>query len=244
MDLTHEYPVLADDAPIPLEDYAFVSAARADGISLADVLAHRNIDGRQWRRGQTYWDARLEAEPLSALEQRLLTLQAEARESWRRPLPPLEDDLRSWLDFQRSLAAGPEALARLDELGIVIGDLSRLQAVWQQRLQADHALAERARAIASQPPQPVDMTPVARPCLAKTAASVPPTAALERATPAGAHPPGLSVAMPDPMDVTVEDDAKPRESALPFDRSDSTAPVGKVVDAASLPRALPFKPQH
>src|SRR5690606_5262427 len=87
------------DAPVSLEDYAFVSAAVSDGLPPEDALAHRGVDPNAWARAELYWLDRLIDDVASGTGELTLALgelSARARTHWARPVPPLDDDLRSW----------------------------------------------------------------------------------------------------------------------------------------------------
>jgi hypothetical protein len=77
---------------------------------------------------------------------------ADARRRWDRPLPPLDEDLRAWLDFERTLALETEPDKFLSRMRMRPADIPRLQALWAERLHADPALSAQALAILSEEP--------------------------------------------------------------------------------------------
>jgi hypothetical protein len=152
---------------ISFEDYAFVSAGVADGLELAVLLRHLEVDPEVWRLGEQIWRERLRQDDSieGGLHERLANEQEHARELWSRPIPPLDDDLDAWIDFQRHLLEQPNPLAHLEQLGITFGDLARLATLWQGRIHQDRTLLERMAKRLTEPPADVRIAPLPPPRL-------------------------------------------------------------------------------
>ncbi len=148
---------------VGLAQYATITAGLADGLPLADMLGFARVEPRAWARAEAAWEARLldnlEADgPLAdALDERF----AEALGRWQRPLPPLDADLRAWLDFQRAWAHEEDSDAFLARQGMHAADLIRLRTLWNERLRDDAALRTEAVSIlAGNPGEPPVPAPV------------------------------------------------------------------------------------
>ena len=151
-----------DDGPvIELKDYAFVSAGLADGLMLEELLGYLELDERTWQRADADWQRRLLADLRIGmrLNLELDELQREARKIWHRPIPPLDDDLRSWLDFQRGLGSQEEPAAYLASIPLRPGEVGALSQRWAARMAAEPTLMAQAGAILAEPPRPVDIPP-------------------------------------------------------------------------------------
>jgi hypothetical protein len=141
---------------VPLSVYAAVRGYTAEGVPLAESLAHAAIAPEAWPAVEAAWSARL-AE--SAHEDLSLILacdehRARAEAHVERPLPPLDEDLRAWLDVFRAFTAAADPLAFLAERRLVEVDLFRLLALWQARSAADQALREEHARLLGEPAGP------------------------------------------------------------------------------------------
>ncbi|HHH26861.1 MAG TPA: hypothetical protein ENK57_00710 [Polyangiaceae bacterium] len=163
-----------NEPPISLEDYAFVSAGTSDGIDLDALLAHRQLDPSSWPWAEMYWLERLMDDLIEGggeLSLRMGELQAEARKSWDRRLPPLDEDLRAWVDWSRELAAQPDPAAWLEDQGLRPLDLLKLQQIWAQRLSTDEAMQQEYAAMQQEPAEPVHVPKPPAPALPDTPAA-------------------------------------------------------------------------
>ncbi|MEM6788892.1 MAG: hypothetical protein AAF715_15330 [Myxococcota bacterium] len=172
----------ADEAappPMPLEDFAFISAGLSDGLPADELFARRGRDPRDWRKAEAYWLTALvdDLDPSSSSEApssapsstappsgvssaplpgtlsvRLGTLQARARRDWTRTVVPLEEDFEAWTGFFRHYAEQSNPVAWLGERGLVPDDLLRLQQTWAGRLLADESLRQKQAELMSRPP--------------------------------------------------------------------------------------------
>ena len=144
---------------VSLESYAFMTAGLADGLALDDLLEHQRLDPSAWDRADEAWgevlleDLEHEMELTFALDE----AQRKAREVWVRPIPPLDSDLRAWLDFLRGLGGLEDVMAHLAAIPLSASDLGRLQRQWAAKMTEDPALMETASAILATPAEPVEV---------------------------------------------------------------------------------------
>lgn len=242
-------------APLALEDYALACAALGDGVDEATVLAHVGVDARAWPELDERWAAELSAdEPLAA---RFSLALRRAQEQLVRTLEPLDRDVGSYacLLWHLSHAADREAL--LDSLGLVPGDLTRLEARWR----GDPSLAELSGGPHG-PLPPLRLGALALPPRARPRDAAPNADELPPATAAPLEltvrlAPGVSVstsstlpfAQPGvrPLAATVGPSSAKVADALPFAPSGSpsrTLAAGEVtsqIDLERLRNALPFE---
>lgn len=147
---------------VSLEQYALVIAGRDDDLPVEAVLSLAQVSAETWALAQEAWEERLlddlDADgPLAEDLQRRL---AEARRRWPRPLPPLDSDLRAWLDFDRAWAGEVDGDAFLTRHSMRRADMARLHDLWSARLHDQPDLQRRALTIlADEPGEP----PVPRP---------------------------------------------------------------------------------
>jgi hypothetical protein len=133
--------------------YAAVVAATGEGFPLEIVLEHLGISLQDWPAIDEAWADALaedvEAEgPLSGeLEAALLR----AQETYRRPIPPLDDDVSAWIRFFRAWTAAEDGDAFLAERGIQTTDVVRLQRAWSTRLEQEPALQKQVAALLGEP---------------------------------------------------------------------------------------------
>src|SRR5271170_6368030 len=139
---------------VSLAEYAAVLAGLAEGHQLGRVLAHEGIEPAHWPGAEEAWSDRLaeaagaEDDLQGAFDEHL----AVAQDRYGRRLPPLDENLRAFLDFRRrwSMDANPHAL--LERLGLRIGEVARLCRLWSKRLAADPALAAEELALLREEP--------------------------------------------------------------------------------------------
>lgn len=139
---------------VTLLQYATMLAGREDELPEPEILRLAGIDARTWRHAEPAWSQRI-LDDLGAggtLGDELARAMDEARARWSRPLPPLDEDLRAYLDFDRHFAEEPDGEAFLAARGMRSADTARLDALWRGRLAADAALRQKAVAILGEPP--------------------------------------------------------------------------------------------
>jgi hypothetical protein len=142
---------------VGLQQYATIVAGRADALPLADLLAVAGVPADVWPQAEEAWGERLigDLEADGSLAGELERAQSEARRRWARPLPPLDQNLRAWLDFERAWAAVEDGEAHLAGFGMHLADITRLQELWGERLHGDADLQREALVIlADEPGEP------------------------------------------------------------------------------------------
>jgi hypothetical protein len=142
---------------IPLSAYAAVLGYVIEGVPLAQSLDHAAISAEEWPRVDAAWSERLTESALGdgalieACDQHRFAVAAHVERS----LAPLDEDLRSWLDFFRGFTAAEDPLALLASCGLVEVDLFRLLSLWQGRASADKEVNEATAQILGELPGPV-----------------------------------------------------------------------------------------
>jgi hypothetical protein len=124
---------------------------------MRDVLALAAVPAEVWPRAEEAWGERLldDLEADGALSDALDASMVEAQKRWLRPLPPLDVDLRAWLDFERAWAFEVDGDAFLAERQMRPSDMTRLRALWSERQAQDPALQARALALLAEEPGPL-----------------------------------------------------------------------------------------
>lgn len=127
---------------VSLRHYATMTAGLADGIPREELLAHLQLDAVRWERAERLWNEHIldELEAGRSLSESLDALVAEARASFARPIPPLDAELRAWLDVQRAYALESDPLAFLARMGLRPSDMARLQSLWTARMKEEPSL--------------------------------------------------------------------------------------------------------
>lgn len=213
---------------VPLRSYAAVVAALSEGITLEDALASEGLDAPSWWAVDKAWNDRLlddaagDGDLVAAFDERLV----EARARFVRRVPPLDDDLRAWLDFFRAMSAASDPSAWLERFGLRLNDVFRLQTAWGERLAADERLRKQSEKILSAPP---GEPPVPKPERLRMAAAAPAPVAPKAAPP---RLPSLSAPLPSP--------GAPEEPAA--ERPPPVAPPPQVPVAPATPLAPPASP--
>lgn len=134
--------------------WAFVLAGVDAGLGLGDLLAHLDLGEEQWQLADEAFNESLlnDVEAGGTLSERLDEAMGEARTSWTRPVPPLDVELRAWLDFHRAWATEKDPIAFLEARRMRASDIHRLHAHWTARLAEDPALRAEALEILEAPP--------------------------------------------------------------------------------------------
>jgi hypothetical protein len=149
--------MLEIDVPIvPIELYAAVVAALGEGYPLAAVLEHEGLSLDAWETADEQWALRLQGSAegdlslFDALDRALVA----QRVRFSRALEPLDEDLDAFLAFQRHIVVAAQPTARLAAHGLSLGDWTRLQERWAERLVADADVRMRIAAALSSPDMP------------------------------------------------------------------------------------------
>jgi hypothetical protein len=147
---------------VTLAHYATFLAGRSDGLPLGDLVTLTGVQAAAWAKAEHAWGERLldDLEADGPLAEELRRGMIAAQRRWTRPLPPLDTDLRAYLDFKRAYALPVDAEGFLAARGMRPSDMIRLDALWSERLDQDTGLSSEAVAIlAEEPREPVTPAP-------------------------------------------------------------------------------------
>jgi hypothetical protein len=225
-----------------LSVYAAVKAYLREGVPLDHSLDHAGIPAAEWPAVEAGWVERLGE---SAAEGPTLidasdAHRAAARAHVERALPPLDEELKAWLDFFRAFTTADDPLCFLSAREMVEGDIFRVLDIWQARIAADPAVRDAAAALFAAEPGEVPVVragpPRLKPQTRRTRPVVsapPPPRAAHTVAPAIEAPAALRPAPKVPLGVTVASMPDLTKLPLPF------AKQGKepIVFEAAKPRA-------
>jgi hypothetical protein len=245
---------------VSLPQYAAVQAGLAEGLELDLILESEGIRAASWPEAEGAWSDALLVDlgrngPLHELFDRHL---AEAQDRYGRRIPPLDEELRPWLDFVRRWSIDPEPLALLTRLGLRPSDMIRLHRAWSRRLAGDPTLAKTAKDILETDPGELpaprpEPTVPARPAPARLAADAPAGKLSERGADSTAtgqdDEPRMFVALPhEPPEVALDAATPPgpkpgeQSPAPPPEALEETAPVTAPAVPRSPDAAAPHLP--
>ncbi|WP_170228838.1 hypothetical protein [Polyangium fumosum] len=139
-------------AGVALAQLAGVRAGLAAGWPLEDVLQNEGVDPARHAKAEAAWDERLAEDDAEELLHLFDTCQAEAAERYRRPIPPLDEELGAWLDFARHFAAQEEPVPWLAGFGLRLADVFTLHRLWSKRLMEEPSLREHAHRLLAATP--------------------------------------------------------------------------------------------
>jgi hypothetical protein len=142
---------------VTFEAWAFVLAGLGDGLPEDELLAHLGITEEHWHLANaTFQDDILDdVEAGGTLTEAFDEAMRAARTSWSRLIPPLDTDLRAWLDFYRAWTAAESPVNLLEAHGLRATDIHRLHHHWSGKLAKDEALRREALAILECPAGPM-----------------------------------------------------------------------------------------
>ncbi|WP_437875158.1 hypothetical protein [Sorangium sp. So ce513] len=149
-------PADPEIAGVALSAYASVLAYVAEGVPLEQCLDHAAIPAAAWPQVEAAWSARLaesameDGALIAACDEHRLAAQAHVD----RKVPPLDTELRAWLDFFRTFTASEDPLGFLEARGLGEGDVFRLLGVWHERIASDEGVRNEAIAILAAAPGP------------------------------------------------------------------------------------------
>lgn len=151
---------------VSLEQYATVIVGLEDRLPLGDLLVFTGLPRAAWPAAREGWEARVVADLAAggALAEELEAAKVRALLGWPRPLPPLDEDLRAYLDFERAFAEAEDPEAFLANLGLSAADPLRLFGIWSPRLAAPDVAEQAVRVLAEPRGEVATIRPVA-PCL-------------------------------------------------------------------------------
>lgn len=142
---------------VPLSVYAAVLGYTTESVPLEMSLDHAALTAEEWPAVDAAWTARLaesamgDGALIEACDQHRFASEAHVERS----LPPLDEDLRSWLDFFRAFTAAEDPLGFLEIRRLVEVDLFRLLSLWQARSASEKTLQEATARILAEPPGPI-----------------------------------------------------------------------------------------
>jgi hypothetical protein len=142
---------------VTFEAWAFVLAGLGDGLPEDDLLAHLGITEERWHLANAAFQEDIldDVEIGGTLTEAFDEAMRAARESWSRPIPPLDTDLRAWLDFFGAWTAAESPVQLLEEHGLRAADIHRLHQHWSGKLAKDEELRSEALAILESPAGPM-----------------------------------------------------------------------------------------
>ena len=186
-------------ADLPVERYAGIRAALAEGHALEAVLAQEGVPAGRWPDiDLALTDALTKDEALfTAYCGRLV----EAEDHLDRKVEPLAADLGAWVGFVAALGT---SAGLLDRHGLRPTDVGRLQRKWQRRMEGDKALGKQAEQLASKPPPPPPKIEVDPPRLSPFPWTLPADAHMKHSAPAE-EPAASAPAEPGAPGVRVEE---------------------------------------
>jgi hypothetical protein len=142
---------------VTLEKYATISSGLCDKFPLEALLELEDVDPSAWHDAEDAWQERLmedvDQDGTLSLEFDYYFLQAQDR--FRRPVPPLDEHLQSWLDYFRHWSAHPNQLALLRQHELKVSDITRLHRFWSGKMSEDPRLQQQAQQILSAEPGPM-----------------------------------------------------------------------------------------
>jgi hypothetical protein len=148
---------------LTLRAYAGVYAAVAEGFPLEIVLENAGIPPEAWQEIDAAWadalaaDAEEEGTLGAEFDGTLLDLQ----ERYRRPIPPLDEDVDAWARFVRAWSGAEDPDAFLKQRGLERNDLLRLHRRWSKELELDPQ--KRAKVLAILAKEHVDAPHIKKP---------------------------------------------------------------------------------
>jgi hypothetical protein len=136
---------------VTLAQFAAVLAAEAEGHDIARVLAHEGIEPASWPQAEQDWSDRIAGAGAELRDAFVESLTA-AQERYGRRLPPIDQELRAFLDFRRRWSLDPDPPALLARIGLRLDEIARLTRFWSARVAADPALFAQEQAILREEP--------------------------------------------------------------------------------------------
>ncbi len=127
---------------LTVQAYAAVYGATGEGFPLELVLDHLGIRQGDWPAIDEAWaDALAEdVEVVGPLTGELEAALMMEQDAYRRPIPPLDDDLSAWIRFFRAWTAAEDGSVFLKARGLEPNDMIRLQRAWSRRIEDEPAL--------------------------------------------------------------------------------------------------------
>lgn len=140
---------------VPLDVYAHVRAALAEGFRLNEVLELQGVKPAVWAREDLAWKQKLSSDPqeFKRFEQELVLA-----EDWLdREIKPLRDDLTAWVAFLDAYLSQPSRFDFVTGLKMRMSDVGRLQRRWELRMKAAPAVEKKAVELRRKPLLPPEI---------------------------------------------------------------------------------------
>jgi hypothetical protein len=135
-----------------LKQYAGVTAALDEGLSLSSILAQEQIAEADWTASEHAWrEAIVDS---IALQLELAKWTREAEDALHRKLDPVDSDPVAWAGLLAALAAAPDGAKLLADLGLKMTDMARLGRRWRRRCEADPGVVKQLSDAAGKAPAP------------------------------------------------------------------------------------------
>lgn len=134
-----------DQAPEPLtiQQFAGVTAALGDGISLEQVLEQEAIDPASFPAQAAAVRERIAASVTDHLD--FLRALAVAEDCLGRKLFPLDEEPTAWVALLTALAGAEHSGQVLDRLSLRASDMNRLGRIWKRKSEADPRITKLLR---------------------------------------------------------------------------------------------------
>ncbi len=134
---------------VSLEQYAGIAVALIEGFPLPAILANEQIAPDRWPEADAAWKARVARDGVEGpLFTALRDKRAVAEDCLARAVAPIDADLGAWMSFLHAYGAHPAPAKLLEDAGLGLNDLSRLQRRWARRMAEDAALPKQAAELA------------------------------------------------------------------------------------------------
>lgn len=145
---------------LTLEQYAGVTAAVAEKIPLADVLAQEQIDATEWPAAERAWREAIVSAP--DLQMQLIRKRRIAEDCLFRKAEPLDSDPGAWTGLLSAISLADDPDAVVTGLGITMADVGRLGRRWKQKAAADPEVAKKLQEVAptAKAPTKLDVGPM------------------------------------------------------------------------------------
>lgn len=146
---------------LTLEQFAGVSAALADGISLDEVLAQEQIDAAAWPDAERLWRQCIAESADLQLDH--ANARRVAEDCLARELAPLDSDPAAWVGLLSALSAG-RSREILPRLGLNLSDIGRLGRLWRTKAEQQPEVAKQLESGEGTLPDKITVgSPVLRP---------------------------------------------------------------------------------
>lgn len=137
---------------VRLEQHAGVTAALAEEIPLAEVLAQEGIAATEWSSADTKWKQALAGAP--DLQLKYAQKRRQAEDALGRDISPISEDPVAWAGLLAAVNLADDSKDVLKPLGLRATDLSRLGRKWSKRADKDPEVHKQLSEAAGKSPAP------------------------------------------------------------------------------------------